>query len=95
MSTRKLRDVEASLKKKGFQQREGDHSFFTYHRSSDNKKTSVFTKTSHGATDIGDSIIGKMAQQCQLIRNDFLDLVDCPLNRPGYEAKLKTKGIDV
>ena len=32
MTTRKTRDVTSSLKRKGFEQSEGDHAFFTYYR---------------------------------------------------------------
>ncbi len=95
MTTRKARDVTAALRKKGFEQSEGDHSFFTYYRASDQRKTAVFTKVSHGETDIGDYLISKMAQQCRLARSEFLNLVDCPLDRAGYESLLKSKGVDV
>jgi predicted RNA binding protein YcfA (HicA-like mRNA interferase family) len=93
MSTRKCKDVEAALVKKGFQRREGDHQYFVYHRSSDAKKTSVFTKISHGEREIGDFLLGQMAKQCKVNRADFLELVDCPLDRAGYEARLIEQGI--
>lgn len=92
MPTRKIRDVVAALRSKGFEQVEGDHSFFTYHRLCDQKKTAVFTKVSHGATEISDPLIGKMAQQCRLARAEFLNLIDCPLDRRGYEDALRAKG---
>lgn len=95
MANRKQRDVEASLRKKGFRQREGDHSFFVYHRASDEKKTSVFTKTSHGAKEVDGFLLGQMAKQCHLARNEFLSLVDCTLDQSGYEARLREKGFDV
>lgn len=81
MPPRKRRDVESGLLIKGFQSREGDHHFFTYHRLSNEKKTSVFTKTSHAAS-----------KQCKLSRKDFLMLVDCPLDRNEYERKLVAAG---
>jgi hypothetical protein len=93
MSTRKCKDVSAALLKKGFQLREGDHQYFVYHRSSDAKKTPVFTKISHGEREIGDFLLGHMAKQCKVARADFLDLVDCPMDRTGYEAKLAMQGI--
>lgn len=95
MSTRKLRDVHSALLKKGFQEKPGDHQFFTYHRLSDNKKTSVFTKTSHGSSEVGDALLAKMAKQCRLSKAAFLDLVDCPLEREPYEAKLRMQEVDV
>ncbi|MBN1193677.1 MAG: type II toxin-antitoxin system HicA family toxin [Coriobacteriia bacterium] len=95
MPTRKVREVTAALKKKGFEQAEGDHSFFTYHRASDQKKTTVFTKVSHGQNEIDGFLIGKMAQQCRVAKAEFLSLVDCPLDCAGYEELLRSKGLDV
>lgn len=88
---RKQKDVERSLAAKGFQSREGDHNYFHYW-SKAGKKTAVFTKTSHGAREIDESLLGRMARQCKLTRADFDRLVDCPLSRDGYEAKLVEAG---
>ena len=88
---RKQSDVERSLSSKGFQHREGDHNYLNYY-SKAGKKTAVFTKTSHGAREIDDSLLGRMARQCKLSRGDFDRLIDCPLDRDGYEAKLVAQG---
>lgn len=88
---RKQREVERSLTAKGFQSREGDHSYFHYWTKA-GKKTAVFTKTSHGNRELDDSLIGCMARQCRLSRSDFERLIDCPLDRDGYEAKLVAAG---
>lgn len=84
---RKQSDVAKSLKAKGFAPSSGDHNYFHYH-SKAGKKTSVFTKTSHGAKELSDSLLGKMARQCGLSRLDFDLLVECPLDRDTYEQKL-------
>ena len=89
---RKQSEVEKSLKSKGFQHREGDHKYFHYY-SMAGKKTAVFTKTSHGAREIDDSLLGRMAKQCKLSRADFDPLIDCPLDRNGYEANLITQTV--
>jgi hypothetical protein len=88
---RKQNDVERSLLAKGFAHREGDHNYFNYYTKA-GKKTAVFTKTSHGAREIDDSLLGRMARQCKLSRGDFDRLIDCPLDRDGYEAKLIAQG---
>lgn len=62
---RKQSEVENSLAKKGFRSREGDHNYFNYY-SKAGKKTAVFTKTSHGAREIDDHLLGRMAKQCKL-----------------------------
>ncbi len=53
----------------------------------------MFTKTSHGAREIDDHLLGRMAKQCKLSRADFDRLIDCPLGRAGYEAKLIAQGV--
>lgn len=80
-------DVEKALVKKGFIKKNGDHHYFVYHNLS-GKKTAVFTKTSHTPKmrEIPDNLISQMARQCRLDKQSFLNLVDCPLSQPEYEA---------
>lgn len=87
------RTVEASLKRKGFEQDNGDHAFFAYYNTS-GQKTSVFTKTSHGSghKTISDTLVGLMAKQCGLTAAQFRDLVNCPLSRDKFEAILIKSG---
>lgn len=82
-------DVERSLKRKGFQESSGHHTFFIYYMM-DGRKSSYRTKTSHTPKmkEIPDSILGQMAKQCGIERPQFLALVDCPLTREGYEQLL-------
>lgn len=88
---RKQSDVENSLLRKGFRHKEGDHNYFNYF-SKAGKKTAVFTKTSHGAREIDESLLSRMAKQCRLNNKDFSLLIDCPLDRDTYEAKLIAQG---
>lgn len=88
---RKQVDVEKSLLAKGFRAREGDHSYFNYY-SKAGKKTAVFTKTSHGAREIDDNLLSRMAKQCKLSNKDFGLLIDCPLDRDAYESRLVAQG---
>ena len=89
---RKQSEVEKSLTTKGFKRKEGNHSYFNYYATS-GKKTAVFTKTSHGAREIDDSLLSLMARQCKLSRADFDLLIDCPLDRGAYEIKLIEKKV--
>ncbi|MDD1626938.1 MAG: type II toxin-antitoxin system HicA family toxin [Methylococcaceae bacterium] len=87
------RKVEEALLKKGFEDKEGDHHFFIYH-TLQGKKSSIRTKTSHTPKmkEISDGILAQMAKQCRLNKQDFMNLIDCPLSREQYEARLIEKG---
>ena len=89
---RKQADVEKSLLNKGFQLGGGDHNYFFYY-SKAGKKTIVRTKTSHGGKEIDDNLLAQMAKQCKLTNKDFGLLVECPLSRDDYEAKLVVAGV--
>ena len=89
---RKQADVEKSLLNKGFQPGGGDHNYFFYYFKA-GKKTIVRTKTSHGGKEIDDNLLAQMAKQCKLTNKDFGLLVECPLSRDDYEAKLVIAGV--
>lgn len=84
---RRQSDVERALCAKGFVARDRDHNYFFYY-SQAGKKTRIFTKTSHGAREIDDHLLSRMARQCRLSNNDFARLIDCPLDRNAYENML-------
>lgn len=90
----KCRDIAASLGKKGFrEQPDGDHVYFRLFVN--NRKTSVFTKVSHGCREVDDSLVSKMAKQVQLRpRMKFIALVDCSLTGEAYVAELRAQGFD-
>lgn len=88
MASRKKRDVEDALKRKGFRQAEGDHHRFIYW-TLDGRKTVIRTKTSHGSSqDLGDGLVKEMARQLKVSKTEFLGLVDCPVSREQYEGLL-------
>jgi len=85
--------VENSLQKKGFEKHHSDHRKFIYHTLK-GKKTSVWTKTSHGSShsEISKENLAKMAKQCRLNNNDFSELVECPIEQDHYEQMLVQNG---
>ena len=87
---RKAKDVSATLLRKGFQQREGDHSFFRLYV--DGKKTRVGTKISHGEKEIHDGLLSQMAKDTKLVKHEFLELVDCPMTEERYQELLRERG---
>jgi DNA-binding FadR family transcriptional regulator len=87
---RKAREVLSGLKRKGFiEEREGHHVFLIY-ESRAGLRTEVRTRLSHqsGGSDINDQLLGLMARQLKLSRRELEQLIDCPLSREHYEAKL-------
>ncbi len=46
---------------------------------------------SHGTGKkiIDDYLLGLMAKQCKITKKQFLELIDCPLNRDDYETILQ------
>jgi len=85
--------VEAALEKKGFAPTGGNHSYFTFHTRA-GKKTSVWTKTSHGSgyKTLTDNLVSLMAKQCGLTNGQFKQLVECSLSREAMEQILLENG---
>jgi len=79
-----------SLLKKGFVQAQGDHHFYLFYY---NGKIVAKTKLSHNNQDIGDRLISKMYKQCQISKNQFFDLINCPLGEKEYINILKEQGV--
>jgi hypothetical protein len=85
--SQKARDIKAALTRKGFKETTGrDHLYYFFHHG--DKKTDIFTKISHNATDIDDILCSCMARQVRLTNGQFRRLVDCPLTQEGYMAIL-------
>lgn len=92
MNPRKKGDVEKALRRKGFRSRESHHTFWSYY-STEGKRTEIFTKVSHGHSEISPDNLRKMAKQCFLTNSEFVDLMQCPLSREQYEEILRQKGL--
>lgn len=82
--------VLTNLKKKGFidsKNHSPDHKYLEYFL---NGKYILYTKVSHGGKeDLRDHLIKQMAEQCKISKDQFLDLVNCPLNKDQYARLLK------
>ena len=89
MAVLKSIDTLKNLKQKGFKESNRDHKFLEFYHSG---RLILYTKISHGGNfDIGDSLIKKMAEQCKLSRNEFMDLAKCPMKKDRYLEILKEK----
>lgn len=77
--------VYKNLKKKGFvdsESRSKDHKYLDYIHEG---KLIAWTKVSHGGSkDVNDHLIKSMSKQCLLSKEQFADLVNCPLSKEEY-----------
>lgn len=89
MATLKTDKIDKSLRKKGFVKEEKDHHYYFYYHNG--KKTAINTRTSHGKTEIGDTLIGLMAKQLFLEKEQFMRLVQCTLDAESYKKILINK----
>jgi len=79
-----------SLKKKGFSEYDGDHKFLEYYHKG---KLILHTKISHGEKELNSYLIAQMSKQCKISKNEFLDLVNCPLSATAYNRMLIDLGL--
>jgi len=90
----KSRKVASSLKRKGFVEetwRKG-HTFYHFHHMG--KEYPIMTHMSRGGhgDEISDKLLGAMAEQLSLAKNEFEDLVNCPLSQSDYAELMKKRG---
>lgn len=91
MSNIKVKTIEAALGKKGFQmERQKKHRLWVFYLNG--KKTSIRTFFSHGITDYSDSLLGSMAKQVRLSRENLNSLIECPLSHEEYLSLMIQEG---
>ena len=90
MTVLKANKVINSLTKKGFKPDNRGHKFLFYYAKG--KRTSIFTYVSWGSNEINDYLIGKMSNQVRLEKDQFIDLIECPLSEEAYRELLTKKG---
>jgi len=91
MSPRPTRTVRDALLKKGFfEETDGDHR--RLHHCVNGKRSNVRTHYSHGARECDDYILGRMAKQLHLSRQQLERLIDCTMDGEEYIGVLKNTG---
>jgi len=89
--TYKAQELEAGLQRKGFSMaKRGGDKFFELWVGG---KKILFTFISHGRGECGAWHVGKMAAQCKISRDEFHELIDCPMSEAEYIGVLRAKGI--
>lgn len=92
MATLDSNKTYKSMCKKGFQEAENkgnDHKRIEFWY--DGKLTRCRTKFSHNAEELNNYLIGEMAKQIALSRNEFIEFAKCTLSKEGYVTILKSK----
>ena len=87
MSTLKVRQMEKALiTKLGFERRDSHHRIYRLYLDG---QLAARTFISHGQRELTSYHIGQMAKQMRLSRREFLDAVECPLDREAYYTLIR------
>lgn len=82
-----------NLKKKGFVDsptKSVDHKYLEFYHKG---KLVLYTKISHGNSDLENHLIKQMSNQCKLSKKEFMDLANCPMSKDEYLGVLQEKEI--
>lgn len=94
MKPRKIKDISAPLRKKGFVEKTSGH-HAQYYLHVDGKKTHIKTYLSHGAgsTEYGPSLMKEVKKQLGFKEDrDAERFLDCPMKADEYVALLRQQG---
>ena len=90
MSSYPARKIRGVLLAKGFQEERSHH--IVLRLVVRGKTTGILTKISHGVSDYGDSLLGKMARQIHLSRRELDTFIQCPMSHEDYVGILTEQG---
>jgi len=89
MSTLKVRQVDKALiTKLGFERRDSHHRIYRLYLDG---RLVAHTVISHGQRELTSYHIGQMAKQMRLSRREFLDAIQCPLDREAYHTLIRQR----
>jgi hypothetical protein len=84
------RKVSGALKRKGFRTSSGKHVIYTFYYHGICQ--SVITHMSHNNQELDDYLLGEMAEQLSLSKNEFRELIECTFSEEDLiEKYLKQK----
>ena len=84
-------NILKALKRKGFSSKMSSHIKLTF--IFDGRDTSIRTWISHGKKEISDKLLGIMAEQLSLSRQELNDLIDCSLGEHDLITLYEQKGV--
>jgi hypothetical protein len=86
----KTRKISSSLKSKGFEPTESDHTFYWFYL--EGLRTHIKTKISHGTNEYGDHLLSAMRKQLKLKSAlELKELINCPMSQERYIELLKER----
>jgi hypothetical protein len=86
LPSRKARDVKRALLAKGFREDPSHHWYYRFYH--EGKKSPIYTKISHSATDLSKMLCGAMARQMKLTSPQFEEFVECTITAEKYTTIL-------
>lgn len=91
----KVRRVKKSMRKKGFVLGDrDDHWVFHYYTDDGQRITGIHPMISHSEVEISGRLLKDMRRQCKLrTTREFIDLVNCPISKADYRARLRAQGL--
>lgn len=90
MKSRKSKDLKKTLLKKGFEINPKQQHHESYYLMIDGKKSHIHTYFSHGLSDYGSSLMGKMKKQLKFLESNLAEkFFDCPMSKEEYFAMLR------
>ena len=91
MSELRVEPIVGALLAKGFfEAKKRDHRYFFFHYKG--KKTSIYTKISHGQSTVDDWLLGRMAHQVRLSKREVLAQIECSLGGDDYARLMIERG---
>lgn len=89
MSSLKIRQVEQALTAKlGFEAHDSHHRIYRLYLEG---QLVARTFVSHGQRELSDYHASQMSKQMRLMRKEFLDVVECPLDRETYHTLVRQR----
>jgi hypothetical protein len=91
MADIRVRDIDASLKRKGFRMEQGAR-HTKYHFVYGGKDTGVVTLLSRSYDSYGEGLVSKVAKELGLSKPELREFVECRLDESAYTVLLQERG---
>jgi hypothetical protein len=82
--------ITHALRKKGFEAYESHH--LMYWLVVEGRKTAIRTRISHGERKVDDWLLGQMAKQLHLSKQELLDFIECRIGGEQYVKLMIERG---